>query len=115
VLQSRNVLCPYFKTKDVYSFIRFGLKSHGSTDVFVELLLPEQFKAVLKSEPEYGRSCSDIVRPNAYVSGTWADPVTCSRRLPIHVPAYYRLCLSLLRAFLQMSFTARLSEGLPNT
>jgi hypothetical protein len=106
---------PTLKQNKFYSCIRFGRKSHGNTNVFVELLLPAQFKTVLEGEPEYGRSCSVIVRPIACVSGTWADPVTCSRRLPIHVPAYCRLCLSLLRAFLQTSFTARLSEGLPNT
>jgi len=58
---------PTLKQSKFYSFLRFGRKSHGNTNVFVEMLLPVQFKAVLKSEPEYGRFCSVIVRPIASV------------------------------------------------
>jgi hypothetical protein len=44
------------------SFMRFGCKNHGNTNVFVQLLLSVQFKAVLKREPEYGRVYFVIVR-----------------------------------------------------
>jgi hypothetical protein len=67
---------PALKQNKFYSFIRFGRKNHGNTNVFVELLLPVQFKAALKREPDYGPFCSVIARLTGSVDGPWADRVS---------------------------------------